>query len=32
MRIAAGARSQNAPARSEFPDFMNDVVTASIVK
>jgi hypothetical protein len=27
-----GVRSQNAPGRIEFPDFMNDIVAASIMK
>jgi hypothetical protein len=31
-RIAPGLRSQNAPERVEFPDFVNDVVAASIMK
>jgi hypothetical protein len=31
-RIAPGLRSQNAPERIEFPDFMNDMVRASIMK
>jgi hypothetical protein len=31
-RIAAGARSQNAQRRVKFPDFVNDIVAASIMK
>jgi hypothetical protein len=31
-RIAAGMRSQNARVRVEFPDFVNDIVAASIMK
>jgi hypothetical protein len=31
-RVAPGLRSQNAPERIEVPDFMNDMVRASIMK
>jgi len=31
-RIAPGLRSQNARGRVEFPDFVNDIVAASIMK